>query len=202
MLGALARDLASHFRLEGDLQLEWVRPWTPPARTASAWEVVVAEYPSITSSTMVLRCRLLADGAVTDDSTVILRAALWRDAWVSRQPLSANSTFDPSLLTTQRVDALRDRDALPATAGDRSNMWARQVPANRLLTWHDLARRPWVRKGEVIDVVAADGGLQVTLKAQALENGGQGDVVEVRNLESHKDISALVVSENRVEVRF
>jgi flagella basal body P-ring formation protein FlgA len=139
---------------------------------------------------------------VADDSTVILRAALWRDAWVSRQPLSANSTFDPTLLTTQRIDALRDRDALPATAGDRSNMFARQVPANRLLTWHDLARRPWVRKGEVIDVVAADGDLQVTLKAQALENGGQGDVVEVRNLESHKDISALVVSENRVEVRF
>ncbi len=202
LVAALGRDLAAHFRLEGDLQLELVRPWTPPARSAETWAVVVSEYPTAATPTLVVRCRVVADGIVADDATFVLRAALWRDAWVSRQPLPAGSGFDPAALETRRIDALRERAALPASAGDRSYIFATQVPADHVLTWRDLARRPWVHKGEVIDVVAADGDLLVTLKAMALENGGRGDVVTVRNLESHKDISGLVVAENKVEVRF
>ena len=38
-LADLARDLAAHFNLEGDLQLELLRPWSPPARVASTWAV-------------------------------------------------------------------------------------------------------------------------------------------------------------------
>jgi flagella basal body P-ring formation protein FlgA len=202
LVAALARDLAAHFRLEGDLQLELVRPWTPPVRRAATWAVVISEYPTAATPTLVVRCRVLADGIVAEDDSLVLRAALWRDAWVSRQPLPAGSGFDPAALETRRIDALRERAALPATAGDRSYIFATQVPADHVLTWRDLARRPWVHKGEVIDVVAAEGDLLVTLKAMALENGGRGDVVTVRNLESHKDISGLVVAENKVEVRF
>lgn len=202
LLALVARDLTDHFRLEGDLQLELVRPWTPPAATAAKWDVVVAEYPNLVSPTLYLRCRVLADGAVADDATLVLRASLWRDAWYSRQPLAAGSIFNPALLESRRVDALRDRSALPASAGDRSFVFTSQVPADRLLTWRDLTRRPWVHRGEVIDVEAADGGLIVTLKALAMENGGEGDIVTVRNLESKKDISALVVAENKVRVSF
>jgi flagella basal body P-ring formation protein FlgA len=47
LLALVARDLTDHFRLEGDLQLELVRPWTPPAATGAKWDVVVAEYPRL-----------------------------------------------------------------------------------------------------------------------------------------------------------
>ncbi|MCX6945752.1 MAG: flagella basal body P-ring formation protein FlgA [Opitutales bacterium] len=40
------------------------------------------------------------------------------------------------------------------------------------------------------------------MKALALENGAQGDTVTLRNPESHKDFSALVIDENHVQVRF
>jgi flagella basal body P-ring formation protein FlgA len=35
-----------------------------------------------------------------------------------------------------------------------------------------------------------------------MENGAQGDTVTVRNAESRKDFAAMVVSENRVQIRF
>jgi flagella basal body P-ring formation protein FlgA len=41
----------------------------------------------------------------------------------------------------------------------------------------------------------------VTLKGLALQNGALGDIITVRNPESLKVIPALVVGENRVEVR-
>jgi flagellar basal body P-ring formation protein FlgA len=59
-----------------------------------------------------------------------------------------------------------------------------------------------VRKGDIVDVVASEGGLLVTMKAQAVENGVRGDIVTVRNLETRKDISGQVVAQDRVEVRF
>ena len=38
---------AGHFNLEGDLQLELLRPWAPPAQTAAAWTLEVLEYPEL-----------------------------------------------------------------------------------------------------------------------------------------------------------
>jgi flagella basal body P-ring formation protein FlgA len=202
LLSAVANDLTGHFRLEGDLKLETLRPWTPPATTASNWAVVVTDYPPEPSTTMVVRCRLLGDGAVADDTTLVLRASLWRDAWYARQPLSSGALFDPQSLDARRVDCLREHDALPATDGDPSFIFSRQVPANQLLRWHDIVRRPLVRKGEIVDVIASEGMLFVTLRALALENGAQGELVVVRNLESRKDISAVVVADDRVKVNF
>ncbi len=201
-LSELARDLSAHFNVEGDLQLELMRSWAPPARLAAQWRLEVLEYPSLPTSSMLVRCRILADDEAAAEVSLVLRASLWRDAWVSRLPLVAASTFDPAQLDTRRVDLFRDRDALPAAVGDRSYVFARAVGPGRLLTWHDIARRPLVKKGNLVEVSATEGQLIITMKALAMENGAQGDTVTVRNPESHKDFAAMVVDENRVQVRF
>lgn len=202
LLGQLAQRITSHYQLEGELQLELIRTWLPPEKTAALWEVNVLEFPTLVSSSMLLRCRLLADAVPVGEATLVVRAQLWRDAWFSRQQLAIGAPFDPGELEARRVDLLRERDVLPASVGDRSYIFARALPAGRLLTWRDIARRPLVRKGELVEVSAVDGVLAVTMKALAMENGGQGDIVTVRNPESRKDFSALVVEENRVQVRF
>lgn len=202
LVAELTRELAAHFNLEGELQLELLRPWNPPARTASAWSILVLEWPSMPSSSMLVRGRVLAEKLPAAEFTVVLRASLWRDVWVARQPVTAGAAFDPALLEPRRTDVLRDRDILPATAGDRSFVFARTVAAGRLLTWRDISRRPLVRKGELVEVSAVDGMLLVTLKALAMENGAQGETVTLRNPESRKNFSAIVVDENRVQVRF
>jgi len=202
LIGSLTRTLTAHFNFEGELQLELIRPWTPPARVAAAWEINVLEYPSVPSSSMMLRCRVLADAAPVAEATFVVRAQLWRDAWASRLPLTAGGAFDAALLEVRRIDLLRERDALPAAVGDRTFVFARATPAGRLLTWRDLTRRPLVKKGDLVEVSAAEGSLIVTMKALAMENGAQGDTVTVRNPESRKDFAAMVIDENRVQVRF
>lgn len=201
-VSTLTRELASHFNLEGDLQLELLRAWAPPQTLARDWQVIITEYPSIATAAMLLRCRILADGEPSADLTVTLRAALWRDAWAARQPLPHNATFDPSMLEVRRVDLLRDRDALPAAVGDSSYMFARAVHAGRIVTWRDIARRPLVKKGDMVEVNAAEGSLIISMKALALQNGAHGEAVTLRNLESRKDFTAFVIDENRVQVRF
>lgn len=201
-IAALSSDFVSHFNVEGELQLELLRAWSAPARVARTWKLEVTEYPSVLASAMLARCRVLADGQAAGDYTITLQASLWRDAWVARQPVVVNSTFDPGSLETRRVNFLRDRDSLPATVGDRNFIFARAIQSNRLLTWRDIARRPLVRKGDFVEVAAVDGLLQVTMKGLAMENGAAGDTVTIRNPDSRRDFTAQVISENRVQIRF
>ncbi|MDQ5980605.1 MAG: flagellar basal body P-ring formation protein FlgA [Verrucomicrobiota bacterium] len=201
-VSSLARDLATHFNLEGELQLELLRVWTPPQLVARDWQVIITEYPSVAASAMLLRCRILADGNPTAEATITLRASHWRDAWIARQPLMHGTPFDPALLETRRVDLFRDRDALPAAVGDQTFIFARAVNAGRTVTWRDVARRPLVKKGDMVEVSAAEGTLSITMKALALQSGAHGEAVTLRNLESRKDFTAFVIDENRVQVRF
>ncbi len=201
-VASVSSSLVAHFNLEGELQLELLRAWSAPDRVARAWNVDVSEYPSVLAPAMLARCRVLADGQVAGEYTITLHASLMRDAWSARTPVSANVTFDPEQLEIRRVDFLRERDALPASVGDRSFIFARAIQPNRLLTWRDIARRPLVRKGDFVEVAAIDGLLQITMKGQAMENGAQGDTVTIRNPESKKNFAAQVVAENRVQIRF
>ena len=202
-IAAVARELSDHFNLEGDLQLEMLRTWSTPDRVAREWQVQVTEFPTLPSSSMLVRCRVLADGVDTGtESTLVLRAAHWRDAWVARQPVTNGAAFDAALLETRRVDLFRDRDALPSAVGDRTFNFIRSVQPGRILTWRDVGRRPLVRKGDLVEVSASEGLLVITLKGLAMQNGAQGEAVTIRNLESRKDFTAFVVDENRVQVRF
>lgn len=209
LLAAVSHDLLNHFNVEGDLQLEPLRPWslTPdgsaPKGSPDGWSIALLETPGQLASSLLLRVRISSAAGVSLDATLTCRAQLWRDAWVVRTPFERGAAFDPADCDLRRIDALRERDVI-STSLVRTQEWTflRPVPAGRLVTWRDLSRRALVRKGSVIEVAAVDGALQITLKAVAMQDGGQGETVRVRNLESKREFAALVVAENRAQVRF
>jgi flagella basal body P-ring formation protein FlgA len=201
-MSALTRDVSAHFNVEGVMQLELLRPWPETRVVSPNWTLSVLEYPQAPSSTMLLRCQVRDEAGVVVEATLAVHAALWRDAWVVRLPVTTGETFDPANLEPRRSDMLRNRDLLPASEGDRSYVFSRSVPVGRMLTWHDIARHPLVRRGDLVVVTAADGLLVVSMKALALENGAQGDTVTVRNTESRKEFTALVTDEDHVQIQF
>jgi len=209
LLAKVAGDLSAHYSVEGDLQLDLLRPWALPVAANGSvgemaeWSVKLLEYPNALSSSLLLRVRLTGPGRFVREDTLQCRGQLWRDAWVVQTPADRGAFFDPTGCDVRRIDAFRDREAVPASFANTTDWsYLRPVPAGRLLMWRDLARRALVRKGSVIEVAAVDGPLQITLKALAMQDGGKGETVRVRNLESRREFAALVVSENRAQVRF
>lgn len=201
LLEALTQEIAAHYNREGEWQLELSRGWTTPAATAERWRVTVLDFPATPGSSMLVRCHIDGDAPLGDFS-FILHAALWADAWATQQPLVPGAPFDVTSLETRRVDFLREHDIVPTTISGRSYNFARALPTGRLLTWHDLVRRPLVRKGDSVEVSAAEGALLITMKALCLENGAEGDTVAVRNPESRKEFSARVIDQNHVQIQF
>jgi flagella basal body P-ring formation protein FlgA len=201
MEASFTRDLLGHFNLEGDLQVGLERAWVPERAISGPWSVRIVEYPNTASSTMLVRCQV-TDAQGSQESSVLVHAALWRDAWAVKLPIEAGSAFDTSRLETRRSDMLREHELLPSTIGDAGYVFARAVPVGRVLTWHDVSRHQQVRKGDLVEVTASEGMLRISMKVLALESGVTGDTITVRNPDSKKDFSALVTDENHVEVQF
>jgi flagella basal body P-ring formation protein FlgA len=194
--------LVSHFNLSGELQLDLLRPWVAPAPTAAGYSLEVVEFPAQLANNVLLRVRLTSEGRSLPELVLPLRLQLWKDAVATREPANRDDSFDIGSMELRRVDALRERDAVYVASLDGAYTFTRSVPAGRLIGWHDLGRRTLVRKGDLVEVNAVDGALSITMKGMALQNGAEGEMVAVRNIESRRDIRAQVVGEKRVQVRF
>lgn len=193
-----AETLALQYRTDGEWSLELVRPFTPPTDAL----VEVTEMPPKPSSQMMLRLRLIALDGTATTATVFVRAKIFRDAWIAQEPLTRQTNIDPTTLELRRVDILRQRDLVPVETPLEDLMMSRSLPAGRFLTWRDVARRPLVRKGQMIEVAAIDGTLAITMKALALQDGLAGELVRVRNTESRREFAAVVTAQGQAEVHF
>ncbi len=200
----LSRQLTERFSPEGELQIDLFSKWIDPVPSVDGYNVTILEYPSQLTSSMPLRVRLSNPTMNPYDFVLMVKVQVWRDAWVAKQTVERDSIFDPTVLETRRVDALGlgDRQFVFANTGDRSLVFATRVQAGRVLTWRDLTKRPLVKRNELVDVTASEGSLTITMKALALQNGSIGDIISVRNLDSKKSISVIVVGDNRAQVRF
>ena len=190
--------IQAHFGLEGDLHLQPVSGgnFTPKAGAL----VSIVEFPAGISPQILLRVRLETPGEASLEQTLVLRANLWRSGWKLRQPSQRGDILDTSALEPVRIDVLRERDALSSMPqGDY--IFTRAVQPDRLLIWRDLAARPIVRRGQVVEVVAQSGPVSVSLKDMAMQDGARNETIRIRNIQSNREFTAQVTGENRAVIR-
>jgi len=188
----------THFGLEGDLHLVPVSGGTFAPKSGAMISIV--EFPSGISPQILLRVRTEVTGEASQEQTVVLRANLWRSGWKLRQPSQRGDLLDTSSLEPVRIDVLRDRDALSAMP-QSDYIFTRAVPPDRLLTWRDLAARPIVRRGQVVEVLAQSGPVSVSLVCLFLQAGAPTETIRIRNLQSNREFTAQVTGENRAVIR-
>lgn len=198
-LDSLTALLLEHYQPAGELVLSFARP-RPPAAPADA-TLALASCPTELSSQLLVNVRASDNAGHVTECLLVLHAELWRNGWTLRDPAANGDPVRPGALDARRYDALRDHDALAVDPSQDLN-FARTVPAGRLLTWHDVVRRPLVRRGQPVEVSASDGALTVTLRALSLQDAARGEPVRVRNLETNKEFTAVVTADSKAAVTF
>jgi flagellar basal body P-ring formation protein FlgA len=190
--------IRAHFGLEGDLHLVPVNGGNFAPKAGAT--VSVVEFPANISAQFLLRVRTEVLGEASQEQTIVLRANLWRSGWRLRRPSQSGEMLDLSAFEPVRIDVLRDRDALSSMPqGDY--IFTRAVPPDRLLTWRDLAARPIVRRGQVVEVFAQSGPVSVSLKGMAMQDGARNETIRIRNLQSNREFTAQVTGESRAMIR-
>ena len=200
----IEKELSARLSLNGELKLTLAQPWKALKLPASDFAVVISETPSSgIAGTFIVHAKVTSGGELVSDFQVSLRAQLWQEVWTAASRLERGQPLDRSLLTTTKVDVLREHQPQLLADTDPSTLEVAQtVGASRPLTKRDVIERPLVRRGQVVEVVAQQGLLAISMKGLALESGARGELIKLRNLESRREFSAQILNENKVQVHF
>lgn len=76
------------------------------------------------------------------------------------------------------------------------------IRANTPLRSEYLEKVPLVKTGQLVTIIAENQFIRLTATGRARGNGGEGDIVMVQNLGSHKEFPARVVDTGTVQVDF
>lgn len=130
---------------------------------------------------------------------VTARARVTADVLVLRHEVPAGRP-----LTDEDVNVeARDVSAMPDAIGDPvdlDNMTLRRtLAAGEVLRKRLLAAAILIKRGDPVRIVARNSGIEVQTAGEALEGGGDGDIVRVRNLSSGTVLRARVTAAGEVE---
>lgn len=77
----------------------------------------------------------------------------------------------------------------------------RVVLPGKVIKVNDLEQPLVVERGDLVTMIFNDGGMRLTAKGKALENGAKGDLVRVSNSASSRTVEAIVTAEREVLVK-
>jgi flagella basal body P-ring formation protein FlgA len=76
----------------------------------------------------------------------------------------------------------------------------RQLRAGQALRVADLARPDLVQRDQNVTLIYETPGIYITVRGKAMENGTEGDVVSVTNLQSKRTVSGVVTGRGQVTI--
>lgn len=204
LLDVLHNTLQEAYHPKGELEIRLSRNWAPLPLPDRSWNIkMIYGISDALASYMTVRFEITSGSVTMGPFVAGLRCNVWQEGWVSRGDLKRGSALNHDDFTLARVDALKTQSTLASLDTAFENMeLARRVPPNRALTQADMMPSPLVRRGEIFDIVAEEGNLHIGMKGMALENGLEGDVIQVRNLNSNKVIHARITPNKKGKVSF
>ena len=127
-------------------------------------------------------------------ASVTTPGLVMRSVWVSPQLLKRGTVIQPGMLQ-QTTQALPAGDTqLVSDLRDVQNMeLLRDWPANTPLRSYDVKPTQLVKRGQQVLVSVGEGrGFQITVRAEAQQDGLMGEQIKLKNIESGRILSAVV----------
>ncbi len=135
---------------------------------------------------------------VVDGNTSIRRfngsvmVDVWAQVFCAARPLNRGETLDAAAVTTVRKNLAYISGPLWDGSGGPW-MIVRPVGTEQPIHQADIAPLPLVRKGAVVTLRYESNSVTLTAKAEAMSDGGVGETIPVRNLQSKRVVHAVVV---------
>jgi len=198
--------LAALHRLRADDSAEWeltfTRPWTPVAVPEGPLCAEVVE-PAVNriTPTCVLRFDLRAGRKLLGSWQAQIQAHLWSEVLVARSSLHRSQPLEPADFARERRDLLTLREPLFELPSHNAGYeLAESVPAGSVLSAHAIRLKPVLLRGQLADAVIRDGTMMISLKVEVLEEGVPGQIVRVRNAQTHRELRGKVLDEQTIAI--
>lgn len=204
LLKAIEGEVDALLNPAGRVSLSPLRQLPNLSQYDEPFDVVVSRLPGrLSGKSMQLSVQVQNAEGVLGNWDIPFRPRLYSDVWFSKAPLRKGDLAKVSDFEARQVDLLVEPDAVVARLEVlQRHEYRHDLRPGQPLEWTDLVERSLVRRGEIVDVIAYQGMIGITMRAKVQENGVRGDMVFLRNLESNKEFAGEVIDEGRVQVTF
>ena len=132
--------------------------------------------------------------APTVSSSAPATGLVMRNVWVSPQMLKRGTVIQPTMLQQTTLALPAGDTQLVVDPRDVQNMeLLRDWPANTPLRNYDVKPTQLVKRGQQVLVSVGEGrGFQITVRAEAQQDGLMGEQIRLKNVESGRMLTAVV----------
>ncbi|MBM7072864.1 flagellar basal body P-ring formation protein FlgA [Shewanella sp. 202IG2-18] len=137
--------------------------------------------------------------------TVMMRSQLSIKALlpVTKETLQRGQVIQPDMLTMQWVNYPSYRAQIVTQMSQlRGKRVSHKLRRLKAIQTKQLISNIWVMAGEHVIIEANANGFSANMKGKALQSGGEGQAIKVKNLSSGKVILAYPIGKGKVETRF
>ena len=120
---------------------------------------------------------------------------------VANRLISQGERLQPSDLRMEMIDVSFAKDAGVKLDDVQGKIAARSIPVGTPVWASDLKREPAALRGQMIKAILGDEDFEITVSVQAEESGFVGDVIKVKNLDTQKLVSGVVLEKGLVKIQ-
>jgi flagella basal body P-ring formation protein FlgA len=198
----LGAALLHRFGVKGKIEVEaphWIAreivgPWSLELIQA------VPDRPSPSSS---VRFMIMTNAGKVGPLTLPVRCRHMKEIYVASRALNRGNRLTADMLETRLTDVLRQNVRVISTEVNLEGYeFTGSISPGSPIRWNHVNSIPSVRKGQVVEVYASGKGVYVSMKGVAMQDGGNGEYITVKNVNSKQEFQAKVMNENSVKVYF
>ena len=145
---------------------------------------------------------ILAGSQIVQTVPIVVQVTMTRHVVAARRSINSGATIRPSDVHLVRTVVTRlDGTGLDDVAMAIGQRAKRFIAIGAVLEPPLLEQVPLVKRGELVSITSAIGGIRVVTTAKAADTGLLGDVIRIRSLNNrHVEYDAVVVGPGRVEI--
>ncbi|MGD8784112.1 MAG: flagellar basal body P-ring formation chaperone FlgA [Thioalkalispiraceae bacterium] len=131
-----------------------------------------------------------------------VKVRAYTNVLVASRPIVKNSIIKRQDLQFVHQDISRYYAGVFTNPKDLVGMVAkRSIRHDAVITGRMVEPKRLVKRGDMVTIIAKTGSLQIRTKGEALSDGHQGQVIQVKNHRSGRQVSAEVIAQSTVRVK-
>ena len=201
ILGQLTATLQQKYiKDRGQLELQLAQTWKSLVLPDEPLILAVTDMPGLgVTPNFMVRFSLRTEHETLGTWSAGLKAHVWREVWVTSEPLNRCDAVNLQQLSRERRDILTLHDAVTDLSDDVSALeFAESVPADMPLLARMVKPRTVMHRGQRADALVQDGAMSIKTRVEVLEDGVPGQIVRARNSITHRDLSGKVLDERTI----
>lgn len=131
---------------------------------------------------------------------IIAEVKKYANVPVLNRDAKVNESITEDMITLDKRLVMRHQDIVMDKKAVLGMQASRFLNAGQIIYYRDLKREQIIRKGQIVKAIFGQGNLELSISAVTEENGAFGDVIKVKNLDTHKLFAAKIIDRGLVKI--